>query len=775
MLTTLTVMATLPLSANTVLNITDFGAKPNDGGPYSHDDSACIGDDTVAFQKALETAKKKSASGPVTLRIPAGTYDFFTKNASKRPCFTSNSTEGNSRGAKVIAIDIRNINNLTIEAKDVTFMMRGKFTMMVVDGCKNFTLNGGTFDFKRPTMSEMTCIEKGDGYWIAKVHPDSDYEITGGKRIHWLGEGWSLYHNMTQHYDPKTQTTWRASNPLSGVTSIKQLDDRKLRIEAPAKQLRQIKLHTTYQMRSTTRNAVAMWFNHCKDVLLKDVTVRAIHGFGILGQFSENITLDHLVVAPDPKSGRTNASAADITHFSGCKGVIKLLNCTLTAAHDDALNVHGTHLKIVDMPAKNQAKLRFGQHQSWGFQAFFPGDEIEWVDHETLLPHGSAKVTNVKILNPHEQLVTFSKNIPKEVEKNDVVENITWTPSVVMKNCKVAQIPTRGILLTTRRPILVEGNTFYRTRMPAILCEDDANGWFESGPIHNLTIKKNTFIHCGSDIDISPQVRKFAGPVHKNITIDGNTFIRSNKHSIALRHCDNVKIQNNTFQLPSKQGASVNQFVSQRNASNVTLKNNHITAPPRKFSLLNGGFGTGNTNGKTIHGGGWFESTISQNWVEGSWSSGTTSNPSDRNDSILCLFDGAKTPGYIYQSLGKLTPQELKAKKLTFFADFAQKKDDRTNTVEISLYEGDFPKAAHGTDIKNHLKPIKTFTLTAEQQGLTAEAGDVSRKNQVLIGSINLSQFKPGTQLWIRIGEKRPNNQPGGDIMIDNLTFKLVQ
>jgi len=165
LIATLAFSTTLPLSAGTILKVTDFGAIPNDGGPYSHDDSACIGDDTVAFQKALAAAKKKSAHGPVTLLVPAGTYDFFTKHASKRNCFTSNSTEGNSGGKKTIAIDIRDTPNLTITATGATFMMRGKFTMLVAQNCKNFSLRGGTFDFKRPTMSEMTCIEKGEGYW----------------------------------------------------------------------------------------------------------------------------------------------------------------------------------------------------------------------------------------------------------------------------------------------------------------------------------------------------------------------------------------------------------------------------------------------------------------------------------------------------------------------------------------------------------------------------------------------------------------------------------
>ena len=72
--------------------------------------------------------------------------------------------------------------------------------------------------------------------------------------------------------------------------------------------------------------------------------------------------------------------------------------------------------------------------------------------------------------------------------------------------------------------MLVEGNPFNRCSMPAILVEDDAEGWFESGPVRDMTIRDNSFIGCG--IAISPQNKsvKADEPVHENIRIEGNFF-----------------------------------------------------------------------------------------------------------------------------------------------------------------------------------------------------------------------------------------------------------
>jgi hypothetical protein len=60
--------------------------------------------------------------------------------------------------------------------------------------------------------------------------------------------------------------------------------------------------------------------------------------------------------------------------------------------------------------------------------------------------------------------------------------------------------------------------------MAGILIEDDANGWFESGPIRDMIIRNNKFIACG--IEINPQTRSTspAEPVHENIRIQDNFF-----------------------------------------------------------------------------------------------------------------------------------------------------------------------------------------------------------------------------------------------------------
>ena len=101
-----------------------------------------------------------------------------------------------------------------------------------------------------------------------------------------------------------------------------------------------------------------------------------------------------------------------------------------------------------------------------------------------------------------------------------------------------------------------------------------------------------------------------------------------------------------------------------------------LVAAPAAFATIgvtNGGFGTGNTNAVTVSGGGWYESTATTAWVEGSWSNGNTSA---FPNGMVCLFDGTAANGYIYQSLGTLTPAEIAQGTLRITCDFSEKSDD---------------------------------------------------------------------------------------------------
>ena len=258
-----------------------------------------------------------------------------------------------------------------------------------------------------------------------------------------------------------------------------------------------------------------------------------MHGLGIVSQFSENIHFDSVFVMPRPESGRMIAAFADCLHFSGCKGQIIIENCRFKGAHDDPINVHGTHLQVTEIISPSVLKLRFMHHQSYGFEAFFAGDTAAFVHSSKLQIFGSGIVRSAKLISEREMLIEFSKPVPVNILPGDCLENVTWTPAVTIRNCRFESTNTRGLLITTRRKVLIENNIFYRTGMHAILIANDASSWYESGPVQDVNIRNNTFQECGYNqapgnfvIAIAPENHELVHGymVHRNIRIENNLF-----------------------------------------------------------------------------------------------------------------------------------------------------------------------------------------------------------------------------------------------------------
>ncbi len=482
---------------------------------------------TGRIQKVIDEAIR---SGKTTLRFQKGRYDFWPDGAIRAPYFISNTSTEREDSLKIRTIGMlfRNARNLTIDGDGALFVFHGKMTTIVLDQCENVKLQNIHVDFERPTMSEMRYAKVANGEVELDIQRDARYAIRDG-RLEWFGEGWKTTHFHAVEFDT-TLKTMRYS-------------DWKPFLNAPATEIRpgRVRFKTSatpkpgniLTVRDIIRDQVGLHIRESKNVTLEDVGMHYMHGLGIVSQYTENITMRRVTCAPRPETGRMIASSADFMHFSGCRGRVTVEDCRFSGAHDDPINIHGTNLRIVDRQDVNTLKVRFMHGQSYGFNAFFPGDTVAFVHSASMERFANGLVKTVSRLSDRELLLTFEKPVPTALEPHDCVENMTWTPEVLIRRNHFTRTNTRGLLLTTPRKAVIENNTFFRTGMSAVLIEADAEGWYESGPVRNVTIRNNEFIDCAYQggpgnaviaINPSNKVADVKKPVHFNIRIEGNTF-----------------------------------------------------------------------------------------------------------------------------------------------------------------------------------------------------------------------------------------------------------
>lgn len=498
--------------------VTDFGSQPD-----SYENQ------TVFVQKAIEACRTQKAR---TLIFPKGRYDFWPDGAIRADYFVSNTSTEKECPSKIKTIGMlfKKLNGLTIEGNGSLLVFHGKMTTMVFDQCMDIQLQNVHVDFERPTMSELTIARVSASGVEVDIHPDARYSIVDGHLI-WHGEGWRTTHFHAVEYDT-TLKTMRYSD-WKPFDQSKAVELRPNRVLFQTTQAVQPKPGNVLTVRDIIRDQVGMLILESKNMTLQDVGMHYMHGLGIVSQFTQTITLRRVSCAPRPETGRLMASSADFMHFSGCRGQITVENCRFEGAHDDPINVHGTNLRILERVSPNQVKLRFMHGQSYGFRAFFPGDTVAFVHAKSMLRFTNGVIRTAQRLSDRDVLVTLEKPLPPGIQPEDCLENMTWTPQVLIRSCRFTRTNTRGLLLTTPRKAVVENNVFFRTGMSAILIEGDAEGWYESGPVRDVTIRHNEFIDCGygggpgnAVIAIHPsnKIPDASQPVHTNIRIENNTF-----------------------------------------------------------------------------------------------------------------------------------------------------------------------------------------------------------------------------------------------------------
>ena len=504
-------------------------------------------------------------------------------------CSNSAKKHENPTGLRYAALYLKNKRNVTVDGNGATVMVHGKMTPILFDGCENITLRNMTIDYACPTMGEITVLSNENGVCLLKINADCCYRVEGNELI-WQGEPgldgnpyWEdSYQGDRRHvkrYDPAAKQVWDFGRDAIGMAWIEQLDDTTLRAELKDKSV-ELPAGDVLQTRNIVRDQVGGIFQRCRNILVEDMRIRFMHGLGMVSQFCENVTYRNCDLTPG--KGRTIASTADFFQFSGCRGDLVIEDCKAWGAQDDYVNVHGTHLRIVEKEEEQQSiVVRFMHAESWGFQAFAMGDALEFIRWDTLIPYSSAKVVGFQRLNDTDIRLFLDRALPALELGRDVVENATWTPNLYVRNCDFAQTAGRGILCTTRGEVIIENNRFYHLWGPALLIEDDCNFWFESGYTRKIVFRNNQIIGCDYGVTwesapvirYTPKVMNEASTafVHGKLVLTGNVFRGSHfgDHSIWLEYVAEAEITDNIFDAP--------YHVVTRCVGNVLEENNRVS------------------------------------------------------------------------------------------------------------------------------------------------------------------------------------------------------
>lgn len=521
-----------------VADIADFGVKADTGA-----------DVTAAFNDALRLCRER---GVRLLRLEGGVYDFWPENAAEREIFVSNTSSESECPDKVkrIGILIDDQHGLTIDGNGAQLIFHGKQTMMAVIHSSGIRLRDLHIDCERPGISEMT-VEKieSDGV-LLRFNGSSWYEITADGRLELVGEGWKTEYPHCIEYDAQSgHMSYSLNWDVVRESRAEEVGDGLVKVFTDRTD--SFITGNVLTVRDRIRDQVGILNLESEDLTYEDMGIHSLHAIGVVSQFCSDLSFDNVKFAPQSGSGRIMASSADFLHFSGCSGRVTVRGCRFSGAQDDCINIHGTYLVLEDIVSEHKVKLRFSHHQTYGMQAFWPGDSVSFVRRSSLRTASVARVDSVRRLNDREVLLSLDRPVPSGISSGDyAVENLTRTPEAVITGNSFTRTSTRGILVTTPRKSVIRDNVFDKLGMSGIFISADASDWFESGAVKDLTIENNTFIDCaynnasrGAMILVEPTNTVEEVPVHGTIRIISNRFESEGKEPVVYKSVENLVLR----------------------------------------------------------------------------------------------------------------------------------------------------------------------------------------------------------------------------------------
>ena len=537
-------------------------------------------------QQALEVCKTKN--NPV-LVFSKGRYDFWPQYAVEKLYYESNTDVIPLRRCAILIEDFK---NLTIDCMGSDFIYHDRIQPFTVDKSTNIVIKNVSIDWDIPLTAQAEIVNVTDNYINIAINVQESPYIIEKDKLVFIGEGWKSSWNGVMEFERDTKIIapgtgdsgclgsgyqdYKAQELKTGLVRLNYNFNRK-----PAK-------GNWLVLRHSARDHAGTFITNSRDITVENMNMYQNAGLGILSQYSENLTFRNVNCVPNPLKSRIFSWHDDGFHYSNCKGLITIDNCRFLALMDDPVNVHGTSVRIMEKKDDHTLVCKFMHNQSIGFTWARSGDNIGFIENKAMNTFGTGIVKTFKVITPDIFELTFSESFPVSLKVGNALENLSWTPDVIIKNSFFGSNRARGILMSTPGKVIIENNIF-ESSGSAILIPGDANYWYESGAVKDVLICNNTFNDpcmtsmyqfCEGIISIYPEIPApdINKPFHRNIRIENNEFhpfdypVLYAKSVDGLSFTGNRLIRSNRF----KPFHSSKSTFTLENCLNVTIAGNKM-------------------------------------------------------------------------------------------------------------------------------------------------------------------------------------------------------
>lgn len=406
-----------------------------------------------------------------------------------------------------------------------------------IAGCRNIHLEGFKIDYAKPATAEgiITKISGGKVYFELLGEYSEEYKtlVEGGEAVFSV-----LVANDGGFYNE----IW----PQEGTQLSK--EEGELEFSVPAS-IGKVGDRICCRISCGNVASPAIFVANTSGLELRDIgcfSCPSAFFYATVG--NSNFVFSGLDIAVSDKGVSMLASNEDCIHIKQLSGKLLLEDCSFEGIGDDALNIH---TKLCEVKAIEGNKVTIGAGGSTepfpnGF--FLKGETAEFFGASGK----SLGIATVK--NTGSGFIVLDK-LPEGVKAGTLIQNVSTSPDVLVKNCTVRDGRARGVLLQAKNAV-ISGCTFENLRLSAILASPDFTYWYEGGFADNLLVTGNRFVNCTnaasgngfgvvSVITSHDEVRNnvyLKG--HKNVTVTDNVFESCRGKKVVVTSTHNQTVEN---------------------------------------------------------------------------------------------------------------------------------------------------------------------------------------------------------------------------------------
>ena len=433
-----------------------------------------------------------------------------------------------------------------IHAQGATLLIDGFMEPLTLKNCENITVCGLTIDHKRKPYSMGRIVaqewsDKAAGNGSLIVEFGAEYPMN--EKIPMPRYAlYDVYANRLVHYDEYR------------MVGREYLGENRFRILVEGMHFDAVGMDFTVWHTFHYRPAILI--ENAVNTVLKNVTINSQPGMGIVAHRSRDIYINGLRVVPSV--GAHLSTNTDATHFTSCKGTVRIENSVFDGQGDDSVNIHTFYHTVERTGEKTCMTHLQSPTRTHSQTADYPdeGDVLELTDMNSLRVAEIYRVKSCKRGNTlWESELILDKALPEDCT-GMAFANATQSARLEFVNNFCRSHLARSILVKTKQA-LVEGNTVMDVVGTGIYVAAEA--WWYEGicTTEDIVIRRNRVLHCGRT-DNGARKRGSGGicvtidaprpdqATHRHVVIEDNDIdCPDAPHGIYVSNCKEAVVNRN--------------------------------------------------------------------------------------------------------------------------------------------------------------------------------------------------------------------------------------